>query len=319
MRYKNVADVIHAFANLSTDEMFTAEGDSRGGNVFFSRGSLYSYGHHFTIARYVKSKTGATILFYNSDSYSITTSGHQSAARQALSHRTLISIPGAGTGTERDVFDRLTREVKPLLDKLAVARKPELYLDKIATLKSAADAYAEHTGAKVPKEFKALCSITDSAEVAEFRKREGARIARERKQAIKAAQEKDAQSIADFRTFKANRIYIADGTDRLRYNAEARRIETTQCVQIPVTYARQFWQMIEYARRTGDYSTIVGFRVLDSFAVRTFDPEKIEIGCHTIPLSEIDAMAAALGWEYPQTGTPQAPAPAQMSEAPAHS
>jgi hypothetical protein len=54
--------------------------EGRAGNVFYEKGVIYSYGHHFPIA-YIR----GTRAFINSDRYSVSTSRQQSAVRSALS------------------------------------------------------------------------------------------------------------------------------------------------------------------------------------------------------------------------------------------
>jgi len=67
------ADVAHVWAQQVQDE-------ERSGNMFFEGDTIYSYGHHFPIARFVKKD----VVLFNSNSYSITTSGHQGIVRSAI-------------------------------------------------------------------------------------------------------------------------------------------------------------------------------------------------------------------------------------------
>jgi hypothetical protein len=70
--------VAHVWAQMRQDE-----GKSGNGNFYFTGARLYSYGSHF-LAGYIDS---AGVAFLNSDSYSISTSRHQSYAARAVSHR----------------------------------------------------------------------------------------------------------------------------------------------------------------------------------------------------------------------------------------
>lgn len=58
-------------------------GRSNNGNFYFERETLYSYGTHFPVG--IFAGPGGPV-FLNADSYSISTSGHQSDARHAVSH-----------------------------------------------------------------------------------------------------------------------------------------------------------------------------------------------------------------------------------------
>ena len=76
-------EVFHIFASGTQ-----SQGRSHNGNVYFEGHTLYSYGSHFPLAiKY----NGSFLL--NGESYSITTSKHQSQARQALRHLDCITLP----------------------------------------------------------------------------------------------------------------------------------------------------------------------------------------------------------------------------------
>lgn len=56
-----------------------------GGNVFSNGDTIYSYGYHFPMAEILRDANGKpTCVLVNGDRYSVSTSGHQSALRQAL-------------------------------------------------------------------------------------------------------------------------------------------------------------------------------------------------------------------------------------------
>lgn len=76
-------ELFHVFASGAQEN-----GRSANGNVFFSGSTLYSYGQHFPIAIRYKNK-----MLLNADSYSVTTSKHQTQARYALRHWETVSLP----------------------------------------------------------------------------------------------------------------------------------------------------------------------------------------------------------------------------------
>jgi hypothetical protein len=92
------------------------QSEGRAGNMFFRDGMLYSYGDHFCIARILKS--GAVV--YGTHSYSLSTGKHQSLARSAASHRTMVccSDPAASPWHNRD-----ETEVR-IKSELVVRRNP---------------------------------------------------------------------------------------------------------------------------------------------------------------------------------------------------
>lgn len=76
-------ELFHIYASGTQEN-----GRSHNGNVFFSGSTLYSYGTHFPLAIRYKDK-----FLLNADSYSVTTSKHQSQTRYALRHCETVSLP----------------------------------------------------------------------------------------------------------------------------------------------------------------------------------------------------------------------------------
>jgi hypothetical protein len=310
--YRSVDACVHAFANFFDAVKFSASGQSA--SVSFRNGALYSYAE--PIARYVETKAGATVVLIHTGTWSNTTSKHQSKARHALSHYTQIRVPSLSTFAN-DVFSAFERECKPVLDKLAKARKPIIYLDTLADLAENARKYAEATGNKIPKPLAKLFSIKDGTEAtAIFAKERKAQDKAKREEAARRAIE-DADRLEKFRAREVDHLYTADGLSHLRINNVERRIETSQGVQIGLGAARALWQGIQQALATGDYSQIIGSRILDSFTVRNLTPAHIEIGCHTITHGEINAIADQMRWTSEANAAGTIPAPAEAPQHPA--
>jgi len=76
-------ELFHVFASGTQEH-----GRSANGNVFFSGDVLYSYGTHFPLAVRYNGK-----MLLNADSYSVTTSKHQSYAANALRHFDCTWLP----------------------------------------------------------------------------------------------------------------------------------------------------------------------------------------------------------------------------------
>lgn len=76
--------VAHVWAQMSQES-----GRSNNGQFYFEGRTLYSYGSHFVVGHIMPD--GAALL--NRDSYSITTSRHQSRADSAVSHRRRFYVP----------------------------------------------------------------------------------------------------------------------------------------------------------------------------------------------------------------------------------
>lgn len=79
--------VAHIWAQLSQDF-----GKSGNGNFYFNGGALHSYGSHFLVA-YAFRRGNRIVSIHNADSYSTSTSQHQSTAWRAAAHHERHELP----------------------------------------------------------------------------------------------------------------------------------------------------------------------------------------------------------------------------------
>lgn len=291
--FASISDVCHKFANLETEKIFDSFG--KAGNVYFENGAIYSYGRHFAIARYAEQNRRLYVLF-STDTYSVSTSSHQSEVRHAMSHYDFVFVPRADN-SPRQNFDAWQAEAKTILFKLSRARKPALYLDQISSLENSVKIYAKIFGLTIPKELKRLLSVKDGAQYAAILQKEAKERDKRAKEAARAQAKKDAEELASWRNFEKQSVYISNGFSYLRYNPDKERIETSKAVQIPVKSARRLYEVVKHTIDTQKTNGLADYKILD-FRVKGFDFERhtLEVGCHSIPQSEIEAVARQLQW-----------------------
>ena len=82
--FSNADQVIHLWANQS-------QSDARCRNAFFNGKSIYSYGHHYELGRFIK-YNGHEVVLINDAGYSKTTQGHINSAWYAVSHKLRLRI-----------------------------------------------------------------------------------------------------------------------------------------------------------------------------------------------------------------------------------
>jgi len=75
--FSSNAQLAHAWANSLQDE-------GRGSNMFFNGNTIYSYGEHYEIAKFVTAKNGQKVCFVNSNGYSNTTAKHTAHVFNAI-------------------------------------------------------------------------------------------------------------------------------------------------------------------------------------------------------------------------------------------
>lgn len=78
---------VHVWAQQSQ-----SEGRSGNRNIFFHDRTIYSYGHHFPMAMFVKNTRGEEAVLITGEKYSSTTAGHVSAVWSAVRHKNCIGV-----------------------------------------------------------------------------------------------------------------------------------------------------------------------------------------------------------------------------------
>jgi len=96
--FKNHSEVCHIFAQRTHSE-------GRAGNIFFEGDTIYSYGYHYQLAKFIDSEKDETAILIN-DKY-----------KQFFTTQTDAKL--------------VNMQLNDLFAKLGVARKPEIYLNQI--------------------------------------------------------------------------------------------------------------------------------------------------------------------------------------------
>ena len=78
----NHHEVCHVWAQQKQDE-------GRASRIFFEDKSIYSYGRHFEMARFIDANT----VFITTRGHSVSTAKHLSLVRGAVSHKTVFQVP----------------------------------------------------------------------------------------------------------------------------------------------------------------------------------------------------------------------------------
>lgn len=89
---KTNSKIVHEYAH----QIFTG---GKGSNLFYEGPTLYSYGHHFPICHIAIGHDGENLLFWNPESYSISTAKHKAKAWNATRHINRIIVPDIHAAT----------------------------------------------------------------------------------------------------------------------------------------------------------------------------------------------------------------------------
>lgn len=262
-------NVAHLFANQIQNEARTQTN-----NFYFHQDMIFSYGSHFCIARHLDNNT----LLFTERSYSNSTAKHIAHVRNAANHLNKVFCYDP-TGTHLDNFNYWINEAEFNINKLKTARKPEIYIFELQSIKNKAERYANFFNIEIPLQLTKALEITEKAQILEYLEQKEAIIKADKLKKEKALKKEHARALEKWRKFETPYIYQRDGFDYLRFNKEKQRFETSQRVEIPLALGLKLYDKIK--------NGIQFEKVLD-YEVKEINKNFIQVGCHKITLKEIN-------------------------------
>lgn len=256
----------------------------RSGNIFFEGVSIYSYGRHFEMARFVDAET----VFITSRGYSVSTAKHLSLVRGAVRHKTVYRVPQFTyhpdnvryfIGQAKASYDEAKRARKYVTSRMDEAKR---YVEQ-------ARQYMTQFKVEVPAEqcdlWVALHTETylngDVQAALLAKEREAQKAERESTRLLREAEEKRQAELLE-QWVAGTLAYGQFSAMWLRvYNDE---VQTTHGARVPIIEARKLYQALKAG------VDVSGQRI-GHYTVTRVEGEYIIIGCHTIPLSEIERIA----------------------------
>lgn len=276
-------------------------GRSSNGQFYFEGATIYSYGSHFPIARFVEHK-GARAVLFTTQSRSVTTSAHCGRARSALHGLGLpvFSVDGVLSNDHKVRREQFSANVEALA--IAAVRKrasnAQWAMQTATDAAHVANTYAEFYGlrwrVKVP---------TFSAEFIEATKAKAAADVKRKAEATRKKTEADlkawAQTVAEWRAGALARLpWQADRLPTmLRINGDV--IQTSRGAEFPVEHGKRAFAFIARCKTQGTEWRTNGHKIpLGNFKIDMIQPSgDVIAGCHQVPWIEIEACARALGLE----------------------
>lgn len=287
------------------------------GSFYFEKDTIYSYGRHFPIARHYEHK-GVKAVLFTLRGYSMTTSQHIQAVKMAIPGEATIiycwQIPNytANEDNHDENFRAWLNEVNPILLKLSVARKPEIYLQQLEVIKNQAQKYFDYFKCKKSsKVWKLLQKALDAPlnDMAKFqaimlKNREAEKAAKlKRLESCKVSAAKwiadYEQAITDFRNNAIHKLpnkpwnyelkeLLADyhTTDILRISKDGLNVETSQGIDIPAHEAKRLYKWLIGIAANGGCEGNCNEMVSHTYQVKSVTSEYVVIGCHKITIEE---------------------------------
>lgn len=294
--------VCHVWANQQQQE-----GRNSTGNVFFERDTIYSYGHHFPMARIdAKNK----VVLFTTKTYSITTSKHLSFAWRAIPGTLKILCVNnvmAKTMTDHgNNLDIIRKEAEGLVLSFYRARTAgESIKNKIDTLVDTYNTYSalyckraklsikldNETGKKVLARAKAAAALKAQETRAENEKYINAipiYIDSWRK-----FEEDHNQAVFGCNPYKLRDMALKNTL--LRTNEDT--IYTSKGAEFPVSHAKLAWRIIKDCHDNNKEFIPNGHTIhVGPFTISKIETNgDVTAGCHFIKYAEIELMAKTLG------------------------
>lgn len=280
--FTNSGDVIHLFAQQS-------QSDARANNVFFETPynskkeygtHLYSYGHHYLLAEFIDDNT----VVINDDGYSVTTLKHIGQVSRGLSQYKRFFKSQTDLNT-------VYCSVIANKEKLANARKPEIYINNILSLWSSLNEFLEHTKAKKYKsnpKYKEIKKIVSSLEnnTEEYKIKLKELAVKKAKSDKLRAKKELKEKLSKFMNYEINSFRINGVNDHLRISQDNKRVETSQGVKIPIKSAVLLYKLIKAGKDIKGYQ-IENYTVISINGV-------LKIGCHNIDRKNVSEIGEKL-------------------------
>jgi hypothetical protein len=258
----------HLFALQSQIEAYTPTR-----NLYFYDKSIFSYGSHFCIAKFVDSKT----LLFTEKSYSNTTAKHIQVVRHATSHINKVFCCNPN-GSHEDNFKYWLNNAEELTDKLSRANKPEIYISQLQQIENKANIYANYFNIAIPETLQSVLKVTTKAEILAYMDNKAELIKAEKIAKEKEILKRHKVELKKWRNFEINRFFTrSEGIDYLRKNDT--EFQTSQGVKIPIEIGLKLYKNLANVKQ--------GEKFLD-YTINEVTKNYIGIGCHKITFKEIN-------------------------------
>lgn len=298
--------VCHLWANRSQEQARNSNG-----SLYFNGAIIYSYGHHFPIARHL----GSCILF-TTECYSITTSQHKSKVRNAIPRSIPVFyvndvLAETPEQHEENLLDMIERS-NELLKKSFRARTNtniDFYMDHAIRIHNHAIAYKELFHLKTaihPIDDSLLDELKEKSKQEAIKQRKLNKKKREHELALLAERKEKAQEYLqrwingeiNSREFPYELTKLIPVS--IRYNKDRDRVQSTMGAECPLMHARIAYSIVKQCRELEKpYSRYLDERTirLGSFVIDSIDSSgNLKAGCHYIKWDEIKRFAESMQW-----------------------
>jgi hypothetical protein len=277
----NNSELAHRWANQSHNQ-------GTGSSMFFEKERIYSYGHHFEIARIVKKNIGyGGVILYNSRGYSNSTVKHQNHVYRAIDTDAykVFHISDKNFDNLKNGIEEYKETIKYLFEQAAKAKKHgDLYLSQASEkIKTMLDFIKEFNLNKDDE----VNILEDKLNTGDLLSPEAiAKIKESEKLRIAKQLEKRKDDINDWLNGKEKYL---NNIDEIFLRIKNDMVQTSYGAEVEIAEAKMLLSLIRSGKPVHGIS--IGY-----YTVNSYSNGILKIGCHKLKDKEINRFAAAQGW-----------------------
>lgn len=285
--FSNHDEVAHIWAQQSQKE-------GRAARIFFDGATIYSYGRHFPVARFVDKNT----VLFTTQGYSVSTGKHKSLISRAIPSN--VEIFYVHEVDKEDQSGNVGHWIDNLFDQSEVLRKgiKAKREERIAGIESGVNrlkAFMVRFKAKIPKESRLRWELIKSGgyaskeEYKKFLDRQTEIYARLEEERIQAQHRADAEKLEKILEWKSGADIQPPHTEDIHLRVKGEEVETSWGARIPLKVAKKFWTMLKSEKNVGDFN-------FGHYQATSFNGNVLQVGCHKIEVMEMQRLSNVLGW-----------------------
>lgn len=274
------------------------EGRNSSKNIYFEGPTIYSYGSHFPMARFVEPNRVLT----TTKTYSVTTAKHLGFMRQAISHLESIRVDNVranSVSAHKANLDGMVTNIRHAVEKYKRAKTYKdswlrtirgrlddirLYCTwfKVGNLPNAVKSLRDFEGNDDEQLFALLGETFQAITAAEQRATVRARTAEKKRQREREA--KLRESLEVWLTGDTVNVSLYSLPIALRVVEDT--IETSHGARVPLQAALGLYAAIQDGKELPEH--------IGSYGPISHDETNLRVGCHDIPLTECARLKATI-------------------------
>lgn len=281
-------EIAHLWANKTQESARNPQG-----NFYFDGDTIYSYGGHFPIARHIRNKRAEDAVLFTLRGYSNTTAHHKSMVHGAISRDVPVFVVDDVFTDRKDARDEFEHYKKRVTEAALSAgrarsdRQKEWKTRNLEELLDEANRFAGFFG------IRSRVTVDNLEEMKADAREAAKRAIIERKEAERKREEERQERLKLWLVGESDYPPYTD-KDYLRVKGE--EVQTSKGVSVPVSHAKQLYQLASLVRENGETWTPNGH----TFHIGVYHVDRIEAdgtiiaGCHRIEWDEAERIGKQL-------------------------